>query len=291
MSTPTRSLVRSPTRTTWRPSVDLVDPWDDSEQPTTLAVTVCQLDDRMDQRSETMAALARHLSATGSDILVLPELPFSPWLAAEPVPDAAAWRAGVDQHAEAVGRLSELAVNSVVASRPTGSGETARNQAFTWTPSGGPARLRDKYYLPNEPGYWEASWYSRGALSFETARLLGATVAVPLCTDLWFFDSARQYARAGVDLLCLPRATPMSSLSTWLAGGQVAAICSGAYCLSSNQWTRSGSGPNMGGVGWAIDPDGVVLATTSRDEPFVTVTVDLEATARAKGSYPRSVAQ
>ncbi len=46
---------------------------------------------------------------------------------------------------------------------------------------------------------------------------------------------------------------------------------------------------SLGGFGWIIDPDGMVLATTSEKEPFITVEIDLEKAELAKGTYPRYV--
>lgn len=257
---------------------------------TPLRVAVCQLDSREEHRADALRALAQHVSETGAQLVVLPELPFSTWLAVDRAPDLAAWERSVAEHDAAVQRLAELGAAAVVASRPTVETDgSRRNAAFAWTPDGGAARLRDKYYLPDEPGYWEASWYDRGELATPTCDLLGATTAVQLCTDLWFFEVAREYARRGTDLLCVPRATPDESLSKWLAGGQVAAICSGAYCLSSNQWVPDGSALECGGLGWVIGPDGDVLARTSPEQPFVTVEVDLELARQAKSTYPRYV--
>jgi N-carbamoylputrescine amidase len=46
---------------------------------------------------------------------------------------------------------------------------------------------------------------------------------------------------------------------------------------------------DCGGLGWVIDPEGEVLATTTVDDPFVTVDVDLDVARRAKATYPRYV--
>ena len=257
---------------------------------TSLNVTVCQLDARADHRSAALAALAGHVTRTGSDLVVLPELPFSDWLAADPDPDPARWQRSVAEHESGIAGLPGLSVAAVIASRPTVEATgSRRNQAFVWTAQSGAARIRDKYYLPDEPGFWEASWYERGEPTFDICRVGPARVGVLLCTDLWFLEWARHYARSGVELLCVPRATPVETLDTWLAGGRTAAVCSGAYCVSSNQWVPSGSDLDFGGLGWVIDPDGTVLATTTPDEPFVTVRVDLKAARNAKNTYPRYV--
>jgi len=42
-------------------------------------------------------------------------------------------------------------------------------------------------------------------------------------------------------------------------------------------------------VGWIIDPEGRILATTGREQPFATVDIDLAASAEARTRYPRYV--
>ncbi|GGK22578.1 hypothetical protein GCM10010124_13880 [Pilimelia terevasa] len=255
-----------------------------------MRITVCQLDARGGRRDAALAALADHVAQARSDLVVLPEMPFSDWLAAGPVPDRARWERSVAAHRAGVARLGELGAPAVVASRPIVEATGARrNQAFVWTEPTGAVRVRDKYYLPDEEGFWEASWYERGEPTFDTCRVGDARAGVLLCTDLWFLEWSRHYARSGAELLCVPRATPVASQAKWVAGGQAAAVCAGAFCASSNQWVPSGSGLDRGGPGWVVDPDGAVLATTSADEPFVTVEVDLAAARAAKATYPRYV--
>ncbi len=271
----------------------------------TTRVTVCELDTREERREEELAALAAHCRERSSDVLLLPEMPFSPWLAAAPEPDAGAWRRSVAAHADGVRGLSAvLPATAVVATRPTAEGRAAtaaerRNQAFTWTAATGAVGWRDKRYLPQEEGFWEESWYAPGRGAFDVVELVGARLGVQVCTEVWFFERARRYADLGVELLCVPRATPATSTSTWLAGGRAAAVSSGAYCLSSNHASSDLPGRvpapdaedpmRMGGLGWVVSPDGDVLATTSPEEPFVTVEVDLDVARAAKGTYPRYV--
>ncbi|MGN9781313.1 hypothetical protein ACTMTF_07795 [Nonomuraea sp. ZG12] len=38
-----------------------------------------------------------------------------------------------------------------------------------WTPGNGAVGVRDKYYLPDEPGIWEATWHDLGELSFDVS--------------------------------------------------------------------------------------------------------------------------
>ena len=115
-------------------------------------------------------------------------------------------------------------------------------------------------------------------------------IDVWICTELWFFEHAREYSKHGIHLLVCPRVSPQSSVDKWIAAGQAAAVVSGAFCLSSNL-----SGPNIesiefGGVGWIIGPEeGSVLGVTSPIKPFLTVEIDIEKAEKAKRTYPRYV--
>ena len=258
-----------------------------------MKVTVCQVDPRPGQLEGSLAVLRAHVQAAGTDFLLLPELCFSAWLAIERIPDARLWLASVAEHERHVARLADLGARAVVGTRPivTALG-SRRNQAYLWEESAADVvPKREKYYLPDEPGYWEASWYDRGEKRFDLGRALGMRIGVLVCTEMWFMEWARHYAAERADVLCVPRATPYGSTDVWLAGGRAAAVCSGAFCLSSNLWYPPASETDCGGLGWIVDPDGVVLARTDAATPFATVTIDLEHARAAKHTYPRYVSE
>lgn len=253
-----------------------------------MRVTVCQVDNRDGHRERALAALAEH--ARHSDLLLLPELALHEWLGTTPAVNPARWQVAVDAHAAGIGALAGFGVPAVIGTRPIVTADgSRRNQAFRWIAEAGAVALREKHYLPDEPGFYERTWYDPSDRQFPVCTVGEATVGVQICTELWFFEWARHYARAGAELLCVPRATPHASVRTWLAGGVAAAVCAGAFCLSSNLWSPPGGDTDLGGLGWIIDPDGKVLATTSEDRPFVTVDVDLEFARAAKKTYPRYV--
>jgi N-carbamoylputrescine amidase len=238
--------------------------------------------------------LARHLAAERSDFLVLPEMPFSPWLAATREVDNSRWRTAVTVHRRWCDRLEELGVAAALGSRPVDDPEP-RNRAFLWCQGAGLTNLHDKVYLPDEDGFWEATWYRRGRPEYALAEVVDAQrgrahVGTLLCTEMWFLEHARAYGRAGAHVLAVPRATPAATLDKWIAGGRTAAVVSGAYCLSSAPYTGSDDG-DLGGGGWIIDPDGQVMATTSTARPFVTCEIDLQHAEAAKAGYPRYVAE
>jgi N-carbamoylputrescine amidase len=65
----------------------------------------------------------------------------------------------------------------------------------------------------------------------------------------------------------------------------MAAIASGAFVISSNRVDEQ----LFAGRGPVINPNGDVLAMTSRHTPFVTVDIDLAESAHARKTYPRDV--
>lgn len=212
------------------------------------------------------------------DLVVLPELAFMPWLCATREVDPVAWaRAAEEQHLE---RLADIPASVVVGTRANGR----FNEAFTFTADTGLQVLHQKTYLPDEEGFWEASWYDRGPVSFQVIDTPAGRVGTSVCTEMWF----TQHAFAGADIIAVPRATPIETTEKWLAGGMAHAVTSGAFCVSSNR-SEAVSGTTMGGAGWIADPDGTMLAVTSAVQPVIVADLDLEVARTAKSTYPRYV--
>lgn len=257
-----------------------------------LNVTVCQL--RADALlSGEWERLVAHVRRSRSDLLLLPEMPFYPWpfLGQEYNPEI--WDESVAAHEAWEERLADLRV-VVAYSRPVTEGRRRLNRAALWLPEAEELLMgRAKSYLPDEAGFWEASWYEPGNRSFEpvSAEAGGEELCLGylICTELWFMEHARLFGEAGVHLLLTPRSTEKRTVDKWLAGGRVAAVISGAYSLSSNHYQDGGGSGQLGGLGWVIGPDGEVLALTTPSRPFVTVTIDLARAERAKHTYPRYV--
>lgn len=254
-----------------------------------MRVTVGQISDATPPQE--WAALVDHVRTSRAEFVLLGEMPFAPWLAATEDVDDAAWSAAVTSHTEWLERLDELGGATVAGSRPVVHGGVPYNEGFLWTPVAGYSATHLKYYLPDEPGFWEATWYRRAPqLSFRAATVDDTSVGFMICTDMWFTEHARGYAKQGTQLLLVPRATEGRTGAKWLAGGRAAAVMAGSFCLSSNRHGVA-RGVLFGGSAWIIDPNGDVLATTSDAEPFVTIDIDLAEARNAKRSYPRYVAE
>ncbi len=256
-----------------------------------MKVTVCQIDPRKEHLDNYLSGLARHVKVEKSDLVLLPEMCFSEWLAADKTVDPTRWEASVEKHIRYIDQLGELGAKAVMGTRPiVNAAGSRRNEAYLWTQRSNRAvKVHEKYYLPDEESYWENTWYDRGLKSFDTVRLDEARIGVQICTEMWFFEWARHYSASRVDLLCVPRATPHGSIDKWLAGGRASAVCAGAYGLSSNLWLPPGDQANCGGLSWIIDPEGNVLAQTDPENPFATVEIDLAFSRKSKATYPRYV--
>ena len=252
-----------------------------------MKVTVCQLRNDPDGLTADWEALVAHVQAAGSHLVLLPEMPFYPWPFRRQAFDPNAWKAAVAAHDRWQARFPELAPAVVAGSRPVD--DVGRyNEGFLWG-DGAYRAIHRKVYLPDEDGFWEASWYDRGVASFQAVTAGPARAGFLICTELWFMRHARAYGQAGVHLLLTPRATERRTVDKWLAGGRAAAVISGAYSLSSNRVGDRKRPADLGGRGWIVDPDGEVLAITTGEQPFVTVDVDLAHADHAKETYPRYV--
>ena len=245
----------------------------------TMRVTVCELHDEPDAFAADWSALCAHVGRERSDLVLLPEMLFGRWFAVTRPFDERRWSEAIDAHHRWAPRITELGASAVIHTRPTERSERRLNEAVVVTAEG-PRAVHDKRYLPDEEGYWEASWYEAGDSAFEPFVLVGATLGAAICTEMWMLDVSRQYGLRGADIIAVPR-VPASSRERWLVGG--------AFCMSSNRSGVSTAGDAFAGQGWIIDPEGDVLAVTSDAEPFTTRDIDLARSAEAKTTYPRYV--
>ena len=254
-----------------------------------MKITICELNNDPDAFARNWDKLTAHVHIEKSDLVLLPEMTFYPWFAWKKEFDRSVWEEAVSAHEEWEDRLYELAPATVLGTRPVDQDMKRLNQAFTWESGSGIQAAHSKYYLPNEDGFWEASWYDRGDTDFIPVKASQAMVGFAICTEIWFFEHSRAYGKMGVHIVACPRATPKSTLGKWLVAGRTAAVVSGAFCISSNRINLSGKGADLGGQGWIVGPDGDVLGETTQKKPFVTVDVDLKKAEHAKKTYPRYV--
>lgn len=251
-----------------------------------MKATITQIDPSQLERD--WSKLIEHTQANQSEFVLLPEMTFAAWFCASPTVEDAVWQAAVQAHDTWLTRLAELGAKIVVGTAPRNIQHKKHNVAYVWTADTGIQWVHGKTYLPNEDGFWEATWYDRSPIDFQPVGVGGVHIGAMICTELWFMHHAREYGQHGVHFIVNPRCTPYSTNDKWLAGGRAAGVVAGAYCLSANQTGPLGQ-MKLGGAGWITDPDGGVLGTTAEHEPFITIDLDLTEAESAKNTYPRYV--
>ena len=129
-----------------------------------MKITVCELPDEAARRDVAWADLVRHLRASPTDIVVLPEMPFCDWKTfTTRTVDPAAWRAALASHVlsafrrRGVGRhLVAAVIDSArgrfdrVRLRTENSGATRFYEALGFRPSGAAADYTHVMELASE---------------------------------------------------------------------------------------------------------------------------------------------
>lgn len=255
-----------------------------------MRITVCQLHNGRAAFATDWNHLVEHVRAQRSELVLLPEMPFYPWFPTPRQFDATVWREALVAHDTWEKRLSELTPAVALGTRPVDFGNLRYNAGFMWNEEEAITEtIHVKSCLSNEEGAWETTWYERAVPDFESVKIGAARVGMLIGLELWMSDQARFYGEDGVHIIAIPRVDRSGDAemevanNEWLEGCRTAATAAGTYCISSS---RGGRGNSAGGAGWVIAPDGQVLATTSRDQPFASVDVDLSAVVR----HPRAAA-
>ncbi|UWQ24966.1 carbon-nitrogen hydrolase family protein [Leisingera aquaemixtae] len=255
-----------------------------------MRITIADWDPRPEARAAQAAALAAHAAAEQSDMILLPEMPLCPWLAASPERDAALWEQSVRDHESGLDDLGALAGTALAGSRPVlDLAGQPLNRAFLWQDARIAAEPHEKAALPDEEGYWESRWYDTGRQQAVPLDWNGVRLGFAICTELWDWDHACRLSRAGADVLLVPRATPDLGSDVWIAGARALAVRTGCYVLSSNFAYPGAAGFDFEGLSVAADPDGGLLAATCKARPYATVSISVSAARQAKAAYPRYI--
>lgn len=249
-------------------------------------ITVCELPHEPCALAFAWDALCEHTARHASELVLLPEFAMVDAVWEKERFDDDRWAAVQSLSDAWVARLGELQVAHVVGTRPATTDGRPYNQGFLWDAAHGVTPLRSKFFLPDEPGGWEAGWFDRGDAAFPAFRAGTLSFGLNICTELWAVETYASYAACGVQVILSPRATSRVTVTKWLSAGVVAAVRSGAFSASSNRVDPSGK---CGGAGWIISPDGHLMASTTPESPFATCSLDLTLPIAARDSYPRYV--
>jgi N-carbamoylputrescine amidase len=251
-----------------------------------MRLAVCEAPAELAADSKAWTVFAEAARKVTSDVLLLNEMPFGSWIAGRTVLDPEVLVSSHRAHLAGLKRLPDLGAPVVIATFPTFEHGTSVNQGFIWEQEGRVRPVHSKQFFPDEPGYWEAHWFSRGDTHFRVAEVRGLRVGFLICTEVMFNEWARHYRREAAHLIVVPRATPPQSLQRWKIAVAMAAIVSGCYVATSNRVGRDGMGQEFGGGGWIFDPTGKLIAETTPERPVVSAMLNLSTVTAAQKEYP-----
>ncbi|MEH6577032.1 MAG: carbon-nitrogen hydrolase family protein [Amphritea sp.] len=248
-----------------------------------MRVTVCELLNDPATLEHQWQRLTEHALKERSEFILLPEMPFASWPCADlgTGRQNEVWQAAIASHQQWCKRITALNL-PVALTQPVIDGGSRLNRACL-IEGERTIDAHDKYYLPDEEGFWEASWYQRGDACFDPVVLGDVSMGFLICTEVWAQEWARHYGKRGVNMILNPRANYLEDKDIWQAGNRATAFVSGTYLLTSNLLPIDAEGVANA---WVISPDGDVLIETTAEQPFATIDIDLQASVEAKKSYP-----
>ncbi|MEP6947645.1 MAG: hypothetical protein ABI863_00160 [Ginsengibacter sp.] len=154
-----------------------------------MKVTVCELSDDELNFIDDWNSLKIHLNQNKPDLLLLPEMPFSKWIASEKSVSNASQIESVEKHERWMTELEQLNAKQIVYSKPVIAGSKFFNTAFVFEKGSGHCKIHTKSFFPEEPYFWEATWYDHEEVkTFELLELGGIKIGVLLCTEMWFTE-------------------------------------------------------------------------------------------------------
>lgn len=216
-----------------------------------MIVTVCELPDERAAFGNSWTQLAEHVRKSRSGLVLLPDMAFSSWFADSGMVDAARWSQALAEHDAWERRLGELGAALVLGSRPIDFGNERYDEGFVWAADTG---IR--------------SVHARATHDFVPLEVDGVDIGFMIGSEM-AARGEHSYGRGEVDIVAMPRCTRSEQFAQRLECACAAATATGAFALSSNR-----SAP-FEGQGWIVAPDGRVLGTTSRTQPFVSLEIDL----------------
>ncbi len=248
-----------------------------------MKVTVCEIIANPATLEAQWQALSTHVQDHHSEFLLLPEMPFSPWLCASEQVTDDAWQQAIDSHEKWLTKVKQLPCHTILTLPVLENGK--RLHRTVAIENGQMSALHDKFYLPNEEYFWESNCYERGDGQFKAALIGEAKVGMQMCTEIWYQEHSRHYGQQGTHLLANPRANYPEDQGIWKNATVTAAYCSGNYVLTSNLLPED-LGAGVGAGAWVVNPAGETIAQTGPGEYMVTVNIDLHTAQQAKQTYP-----
>ena len=248
-----------------------------------MKIAAVELPDGLRADFPQFQTLSDELEKADAALVVLIELPFGTWPATHERFDPARAIAFVQNHERQAPSLATLPTGAVLTTRPRMGERRLVNEAILQ--KGTDLRvLRQKRIFPQEPGYFEQSWFETEGRDEGLQQFGEVSVGTLVCTELMFPELAREIGRRGAHVIAVPRAT--GDVESWILAARMAALVSGCYVITSNRRTGSSQGQTFAGTGMIVAPGGEMLALTSETTTCICAHIDLDRVRSAQASYP-----
>src|SRR5262245_47874086 len=123
-----------------------------------MKVTVCEMSDNEHDFIADWNELTLYLDQSKTDLLLLPEMPFSKWIASEKKVNEGSKVQSVARHERWLVKLEELNARHIVYSKPVIAGDKFFNTAYVYERGSGHFKIHTKSFFPEESFFWEQTW-------------------------------------------------------------------------------------------------------------------------------------
>jgi agmatine deiminase len=151
-----------------------------------------------------------------------------------------------------------------------------------------------KVHIPNDPFFYEKTYFEQGNNRFETFKTKYATIGVLICYDQWFPEPARILALKGAQIIFYPTAigyindhnsTDGNWNEAWKTVQRAHAIENGVHVAAVNRVGQEGQ-LKFWGDSFVCDSFGEMLKQASKEkEEILVVEVDLEKNKRIQEGW------
>jgi N-carbamoylputrescine amidase len=190
-------------------------------------------------------------------------------------------------------------VSSLFEKRATG---LYHNTAVVFEKDGSTAGKYRKMHIPDDPGFYEKSYFTPGDIGFEPINTSVGRLGVMVCWDQWYPEGARMMALAGAELLLYPTAIGWDpedeqpekdrQRNAWILSHRGHAVANGLPVLSCNRVGHEASPLGTSGIQFwgsthVLGPQGEFLAEANQNEPEILMCeVDMERSEHVRRIWP-----
>ena len=253
-----------------------------------IALVQHRVSDDFDATLEKGVRAVRAAAERGADLVVFPELSFTPFVPQVRLQERSASRADLAEPipgptTEALGEAARECGVVVVSNLYERSGDRFFDTSPVLDADGTLLGVTRMIHITQYAHFWEQDYYDPGDTGAPVYDTAAGRIGVAICYDRHYPESLRTMALDGADLIVVPQAGVAGEWPDGMfeAELRVAAFQNGCYMALANR-VGAESHLTFNGASFVSDPVGRILAQAPEDDDaIVTATLDLDACADA----------